>query len=229
MARVTHKEPVRFAILAADTVVFTFHDGELFVRLIRVNKPDFFLEAKGLPGGLLDPKENAEEAARRHVEKKAGIDTQNLYVEQLYTFSCVDRDPRGRVVAVAYLALVPWGKLSPLEQKDTHDAWWCAVEKVQKLAYDHNEIASLALKRLCSRVAYTTVLSKLMPNEFTLTELENAYKKILGTECDKRNFRKKILKLKIVAPTMSKRTGGRFRPARLYHFVADDVKEVKIF
>ena len=221
-------DPVRFAILAADSVVCTMRDGELLVRLIKVDRPPFFVNAKGLPGGLLDPKENAQEAALRHVEDKAGIAASKVYMEQLYTFSEVDRDPRGRVVAVVYLALVPWEKLSPQEQKDTRDAWWVPIKKAQRLAYDHNEVVSLALKRLRSRITYTTVLAKLMPKEFTLTELENAYEGILGKVLDKRNFRKKVLKLKIIAESAGKRIGGRFRPAQLYRFASLGVQEIQI-
>ncbi len=98
----------------------------------------------------------------------------------------------GRVVAVAYLALVPWETLSPEEQADTKESYWRPASKAPKLAYDHDEILEAALKRLRSRIRYTTLIQKLMPKEFTLTELERAYESILGTDLDKRNFRKKI-------------------------------------
>jgi 8-oxo-dGTP diphosphatase len=222
-----HTEPLRFAILAADTVVFTIRNGELLVRLIRINRPPFFIDTKGLPGGLIDPKEDAQEAAQRHVETKADISAKKLYTEQLYTFSRVDRDPRGRVVAVAYLALIPWEDLSDDEQQDTEESWWCPVKKARTLAYDHAEMLALAYKRLQSRITYTTVISNLMPSLFTLTELEAAYESILGTDIDKRNFRKKILKLDIVTPAVGKRTAGRFRPAQLYHFASSTVKEIE--
>jgi 8-oxo-dGTP diphosphatase len=221
-------EPIRFAILAADTVVFTVRNGELRVRLIKIDRPPFFKNAKGLPGGLLDPKESAEQAAFRHTEHKANIAASKMYMEQLYTFSEIERDPRGRVVAVAYLALVPWERLSPAEQNDTPDVWWCPIKKARKLAYDHDEILSLALKRLHSRITYTTLLSKLMPKEFTLTELEGMYESVLGADLDKRNFRKKIMKLNIVTPTKSKRTGGRFRPAQLYRFASEAVEDIAV-
>lgn len=224
----TDKEHLRFAVLAADTVVLSFRDGKLITRLIKVDRPPFFIDAAGLPGGLLDPKETAEEAAKRHVERKTGIAASKLYVEQLYTFSKLDRDPRGRVVAVAYVAFVPWEKLSLDEQKDTDESWWEEVKKAKKLAYDHDEILALAIKRLRSRITYTTVLSKLLPKEFTLTELENMYETILGTDLDKRNFRKKILKLDIVTPLVGKFTGGRSRPAQLYKFISNNVEEIQV-
>ena len=226
--KITPAEPIRFAILAADTALFTVREGELLVRLIKIERPPFYTNTIGLPGGLLDPKENAEQAAQRHTENKAGIAASKVYAEQLYTFSDIDRDPRGRVVAVAYLALVPWEKLSPEEQNGTKEVWWAPAKKAGKLAYDHDEVLLMAIERLRSRITYTTLLSKLMPKEFTLTELENAYEGILGRQLDKRNFRKKILKLKMVVPAKGKRTGGRFRPAQLYRFASDEVKGMEV-
>lgn len=220
------KEPVRFAVLAADTVVFTLRDGELLVRLIKVDRPPFFINTKGFPGGLLDPQENAEEAACRHVAAKTGIAIPKLYTEQLHTFSRVDRDPRGRVVAVGYVAFVPWDTLSPAEQTDTAESWWSRIKDARKLAYDHDEMLERALEYLRSRIINSTLIAKLMPESFTLTELEQAYAHILKTPLDKRNFRKKILKLNILKELPHKRTGGRFRPAQLYRFASHEVKEV---
>lgn len=228
MKNVQTHEPIKFAVLAADTVIFTLRNGELLVRLIKVDRPPFFVEAKGFPGGLVHPKEDARQATERQVKERAAIDGKKLYTEQLYTFDKVDRDPRGRVVAVAFIACIPWEKLSPDEQENTRNAWWTPVQKAKKLAYDHDDILSVALKRLRSRVTYTTLLSKLMPEEFTLTELENAYESVLGTELDKRNFRKKISKLNIVTPASGKRTGGKFRPAQLYRYVSDEVKDIEV-
>lgn len=219
---------LKFAVLATDIAMFTLRDGELLTRLIKVDRPPFFKDSKGLPGGLLRPEETAEEAAVRIVEAKTGIAEKKLYIEQLYTFSRVDRDPRGRVVAVAYMAFTPWENLSDEEKKDTHDTWWTSIKNAKKLAYDHDEVLALALKRLRTRIAYTTLLCKLMPKEFTLTELESAYETILGTELDKRNFRKKILKLAVLTEVPRKREGGRFRPAQLYRFASTKVDEIEV-
>ncbi|MBI1957230.1 MAG: NUDIX hydrolase [Candidatus Niyogibacteria bacterium] len=219
---------LRFAVLAADTVLCTIRDKRLFVRLIAVNRPPHFRHAWGLPGGLIHPTETAEEAARRNLSVKAHIGASTLYMEQLYTFSAIDRDPRGRVVAVAYLALIAWDALSPQEQRDTPETRWVPMDAVGALAYDHNEILKAARKRLRSRAASTTILVTIMPDEFTLTELENAYECIMKTDLDKRNFRKKILKLKIVRALPKKRTLGRARPATLYRFASPDVTEIKI-
>ncbi|QQR82708.1 NUDIX hydrolase [Candidatus Campbellbacteria bacterium] len=219
---------VKFAILASDTAIFTVRDGELLVRLVNVDRPPHFKNIPGLPGGLLTPKETADEAALRHIEEKAHIKASKLYIEQLYTFSAVHRDPRGRVVAVAHTALIPWENLSATEQMDTNGAQWVSVSSAHKLAYDHDEVLTVAVNRLRSRSTYTTIVSKLMPAEFTLSELEKTYESILKTQFDKRNFRKKILKLKILKELPHKRTGVAFRPAALYTFASPKVKEIEI-
>ncbi len=224
----TNISHIKFAVLAADAVVFTIKDGELLVRLMDVNRPPFFNNTPGLPGGLLTPKETAEEAALRHVEEKAHIKPNKLYVEQLYTFSTVNRDPRGRVVAVAYIMLVPWENLSATEQADTAGARWVSAISARGLAYDHDEILTVAIARLRSRTTYTTLVSKLMASEFTLSELEKTYESILKTRFDKRNFRKKIHKLKILKKLPYKRTGSAFRPAALYSFASSKVTEIEI-
>ncbi len=219
---------LRFAVIASDVVLFTIRDNELLVRLVSVHRPPHFPNSAAFTGGLIHPKETAEEAAKRLLEEKAGVSSKKIYLEQLYTFSEVSRDPRGRVVAVAYSGFIPWDALSTAEQGDSQDAWWARVQDAKSLAYDHDEMLDIALKRLRSRVTYTTLMSKLMPEEFTLTELESAYESILHADLDKRNFRKKIHKLKIVTELPRKRTGGRFRPAQLYKFTSPKVHEIEV-
>lgn len=219
---------LHFAALAVDVVLFTVRDNKLLVRMIAVNRPPHFPDTKGFPGGLIDPKETAEEAARRHLRTKAAIAPGKAHIEQLYTFSSVERDPRGRVVAVAYLALIPWDDLSTHERMDSNEAWWSEISDARKLAYDHDEILDVALNRLRSRATYTTLLSKCMPREFTLTELEHVYEAVIKTDLDKRNFRKKILKLGIVTPLPRKRVGGPHRPAQLYKFSSEKIKDIEV-
>lgn len=219
---------LQFAVLATDIALFTVKDGELLVRLIKVERPPYFPNNPGLPGGLIDPKETAEEAAHRHIQSKTSIASSKVYLEQLYTFSDIDRDPRGRVVAVAYIGLVSWNSLSTAEQNGTDKAWWSTIRDAKKLAYDHDDMLDVAVARLRSRTTYTTLLSKLMPSEFTLTELEQAYEGILKTQLDKRNFRKKILKLNILTELPHKRTGGKFRPAQLYRFTSSKIDEIEV-
>lgn len=219
---------LRFAVLAADVALMTVRDGVLLTRLSPVHRPLFFKNMMGLPGGLIDPKETAEDAVKRIIKDKGVIDSKQVYIEQLYTFSEIDRDPRGRVVAVTYIALVPWESLSTEEQNGETNARWASVREIKNLAYDHDHMLEVALLRLKSRARYTTIISKLMPSEFTLTELERVYESILKTDLDKRNFRKKILKLKVLTPLKRKREGGAFRPAELYRFSSPKVTDIEV-
>ena len=220
--------PLTFAVIATDVVLFTIKDSTLLVRLMRVNRPPHYDNVPGFPGGLIERSETAEDAARRHISFKGMIAADKIYFEQLYTFSEVARDPRGRVIAVAYLGVVPWEHLSPEEQQDTDALWWCPLKSAKGLAYDHNEILALAKKRLATRITYTTLISKIIEKEFTLTKLEHAYESILGTTLDKRNFRKKILKLGIVKEVPGKRESGSFRPAQIYTFSSKNVQEIEV-
>lgn len=223
-----HPKELHFAVLAADVALFTIKEGVLCVRLVRVDRPPYYSNTKGLAGGLLLPTETAEEAIARHVRDKAGITSTEVHFEQLYTFSDIKRDLRGRVVAVAYNAFVAWDKLAEKEQTDTADAWWEPVSKARGLAYDHDAMLKMACARLRSRIHYTTLIAKLLPEEITLTELEEAYETVLGSKLDKRNFRKKILKLDILTELDKKRAGGRFRPAQLYRFSSKTVRDIEV-
>ncbi|MEZ4195362.1 MAG: NUDIX domain-containing protein [Candidatus Paceibacterota bacterium] len=221
-------EHLRFAILAVDIALMTVRDGALMIRLTPVNRPPHFPNSKGLPGGLIEPSETAEEAALRLIRDRATICSKHIYFEQLYTFSELNRDPRGRVVAVAYLAVLPWEDLAKEDQEDTNKGWWVTIPEATKLAYDHDLITAVAVQRLRSRARYTTILRHLMPTEFTLSELETVYESILKTDLDKRNFRKKLLKLKAVIPLGRKKKHGAHRPAELYRFAGTKVEEIEI-
>ena len=218
---------IKFAVLAVDTVLFTISDGELLVRLMRVRRPPHFPNSPGFPGGLIDPREVAEHAAKKYIEERGGIAPDKAYFEQFYTFDAPDRDPRGRVIAVGFIGLIPWDALGENECSYEGESYWSLVSKTKRLAYDHDEMLVRALKHLRGRVESCTLIQKLMPSEFTLSELEHAYASILGKSLDKRNFRKKILKLGILAPVTGKRTQGRFRPAQLYRFKSSSVEEIR--
>lgn len=227
MNKITKKQNLRFAVLSVDNALFTLKDGQLLVRLISLSATSPFHGKMGLPGGLVKTTETAGEAALRNINEKAKIDTSKVYIEQLYTFSEVDRDPRGRVVAVSYLGLVPWQSLNENE-KNNSEARWVSVKTIPKLGYDHNKITEVALERLKARIAYSTLAAKLLPNEFTLIELEKAYEIILGKKIDRRNFRKKIKKVKIIISLNKKRTGMKWRPAMLYAFRSKKVEIMEI-
>jgi 8-oxo-dGTP diphosphatase len=216
---------LKFAILAVDVALFTIKNNQLMVRVAPVNRPPHFINCQGLPGGLLKPTETAEIAAMRLVHDKGCINSE-VYLEQLYTFSSLDRDPRGRVVAVGYLGLVPYERLTDNDLINQDGARFVTIGEATKLAYDHDEMLGVALKRLASRVRYTTIIQHALPAEFTLSELENAYESILKTDLDKRNFRKKILKQNVVTATGKKKATGAHRPAELYKFAKKGVVEV---
>ena len=216
-----------FAVLATDVAIFTIKDKELMVRLICVDRVPQFKGMLGLPGCLISPAETAEETVERLIEEKGAVSAKKVYYEQLYTFSSLDRDPRGRVVSVGYIALVPWEELSQSEQSDVR-ALWAPISKAKKLAYDHDQILSHAIKRLRSRITYTTISSQLVPKKFTLTRLEQVFETVLGKEIDKRNFRKKLIALDIVRKSPEKIRGVRHRPASLHYFSSSAIKEIDV-
>ncbi len=219
---------IKFTIVAVDVALWTIVDGRLLVRLIPVNIPGYIKDKSGLPGGLVRPDENTDQSTKRILAAKAKIATSKIYLEQLYTFSGINRDPRGRVVAVAYTGIVPWDQLSSTEREKTDMVWWNDVKKLPALAYDHKEIITTALERLRTRVAYTNIIAHFMPKEFTLTELQEAYEVILGKSLDKRNFRKKILLLGILRGLSKERRGGKFRPAKLYSFKSMETRDIEL-
>jgi 8-oxo-dGTP diphosphatase len=216
-------EQFRFAAMAIDAVVFGFIDGELCALVSPVNRPPHYVHMSGFLGGLVDPKENAEEACARVLKEKGGLS--KVYIEQLYTFSDVNRDKRNRVVSVAHLGLV-----RPDDAKSyTHtEASFVPVKNLGKLAYDHNEMLQVALTRLQGKLAYSTIAQFLLPRHFTLTELQEVYEKILKKEFDKRNFRKKILSLEIVKDTGTVQEGVQNRPPALYEFSTQKLKELSL-
>jgi 8-oxo-dGTP diphosphatase len=178
-----------------------------------------------LPGGFVKIDEDLETAAERELEEETGL--QGAYLEQLYTYGNPDRDPRGRVVSVAYFALIPSNE--PIRSSggsDAAKAKWHPLGQLPQLAFDHAEIIEYALRRLRYKLEYTAVGFELLPETFTLTQLQQTYEIILGEALDKRNFRRRILDAGVIEPTPHKRSDGG-RPARLYRYRDDAVAEVK--
>lgn len=210
--------------LSVDVVIFSLRRSALHVLLIRRAASPF----KGkwaIPGGFVEPTESLEEAARRELLEET--DLHDVYVEQLYTFGDPKRDPRGRVVTVAYFALVPEDVLASAGD-DAAEAEWHPIDRLPDLAFDHAEIVGYALQRLRYKLEYTSVGFELLPNEFTLTDLQTAYEIVLGEKLDKRNFRRRILEAEILAETSRYRDGeGQGRPARLYRYKKNAVTSVK--
>jgi 8-oxo-dGTP diphosphatase len=203
------------AALAVDCVVFGLDERDLKVLLIQ-RKLQPFQHTWALPGGFVRLEETIDEAARRELEEEAGV--HDVYLEQLYTFGALDRDPRERVVTVAYYALA---KLSDHRIRAATDAMgvgWFALDELPKLAFDHVEIVTRAHERLQGKVRYAPVGFELLPPRFSLTQLQRLYEIILGRELDKRNFRKKLLAMDLLIPTDELEQGVRHRAARLYKF-----------
>jgi len=207
-----------------DCVVFGFDEGELKVLLIERGLEPF----KGkwaLPGGFVRVNETLDDAARRELEEEAGL--RDVFLEQLCTFGAVDRDPRERVVSVAYYALV---KLAAHETKaatDAADARWFPVSKVPKLAFDHADILTTGLARLKSKVRYEPIGFELLPPKFTLSQLQHLYEAVLENNLDKRNFRKKVLSFGLLVPLRETQMTGRHRPAQLFRFATDKYEKLK--
>ena len=215
----------KFAVIATDVVIFTIRENKLQVLLIKMKKVPF-TERWAAPGGLVKPNESVDGAAKRVLFEKAGV--KDVYLEQLYTFGKVDRDPFGRVVSVAYYALIPSDGLKLKTTEEYSGITWFPVRELPKLAYDHKEIISVAAKRLQSKLEYSNIVYSLLPNEFSLTDIQNTYEVILDKKLDKRNFRKKILGLKLVKKTGKKQLGLANRPAEMFKFINKEPKIVEI-
>lgn len=202
--------------VAVDLVVFTIRDAALQALLIRRGVPPFKGEW-ALPGGFVQD-ETLEAAARRELEEETGL--KDVYLEQLCSFGDPGRDPRGRIVSVAYFALI---RPEPVRgATDAAEARWFPAAKPPRLAFDHAAILETGLRRLRAKLGYTTLGSRLLPKEFSLTQLQELYETLLERPLDKRNFRRRLLSLGLVRPVAGKRSRGAHRPAQLYAFRSPD-------
>jgi 8-oxo-dGTP diphosphatase len=206
------------ALVAVDICIFKIIDNSLCVYLTTV-KNDYYQGMLCLPGSLISLTETAEETAKRVIETRTTLKQSEVYREQLYSFSDINRDKRSRAVAVAYLGLYSGGD----------NEGFVDIKKIPKLAYDHNEIVKVAKERLVSKLEYTSLIQKLIKDNFTFSELQKAYEIVLGRGIDKRNFRKKINGLDIVKETGVVKKEGRMRPAKEYKFKSDKVQSFKMF
>lgn len=205
------------AALTVDCVVFGFDGESLQVLLIRRGLAPF-KNKWALPGGFVRVDETLDDAARRELEEETGL--RDAFLEQLYTFGAVDRDPRERVVSVAYYALVKPGLVTA--DTDAAEAKWFPISSLPALAFDHTDIFTTALTRLRGKLTYQPIGFELLPPKFTLTQLQHLYEAVLGTQIDKRNFRKKVLSFDLLLPLNETHRDGPHRPAQLFRF--DPVK-----
>ena len=201
--------------LTVDCVVFGLDEAELKVLLIRRGLEPF-AGSWAFPGGFVQVDETLEQAALRELKEETGVS--KVFLEQLYTFGDLGRDPRDRVVSVAYYVLVKLSDYSVRASTDAREAAWFPVSDVPKLAFDHEKILDVALTRLKGKVRYQPIGFELLPKKFTLTELQKLYETVLETTLDKRNFRKKILSMDLLEGLDEIQQDVAHRAARLYRF-----------
>lgn len=212
----TNKEIYELSGTTVDVIIFTVHESQLKVLLAkRAENP--YEGLWSIPGGFIKKEETLEKAALRILKDKTGVS--NVYLEQLYTFGDIKRDPRSRVITVAYFALIPWTKLrQPKSKKVAETAWFNSRKIPTKLAFDHKKIFDHALNRIVAKAGYSNIAYGLLPEMFRLSELKSVYEAIIGKELDKRNFRKKMLSTNLLEDTGKKDVGNPHRPAKLYKF-----------
>ena len=201
--------------VAVDTVIFTVLGGAAQVLLVRrLDEP--FAGLWALPGGFVRPEEPLEDAALRELREATG--TSDVYLEQLYTFGEPQRDTRGRVISVAYVALVAADKVPLTPHRLEAEARWWPVLQLPPMAFDHGRMIQVALQRVRTKLEYTTIGFQLMPQTFSLGQLQSMFEVVLGRPLDKRNFRRKLKLLGLVEPTGQRDADGIGRPALLYRF-----------
>lgn len=203
------------AALTVDIVVFALDEDDLKVMLIERDLEPF--EGQwALPGGFVRVDETLEDAARRELEEETGL--KGIFLEQLYTFGEIDRDPRERVVTVAYYALVNLQGHDVQAATDARNAAWFSVNDPPALAFDHQRVLAAALERLRGKVRYKPIGFELLPAKFPLRDLQRLYETVLDRELDKRNFRKKILSMGILVELNEIEKDVAHRAAKLYRF-----------
>ncbi|WP_375447964.1 NUDIX domain-containing protein [uncultured Fibrella sp.] len=201
--------------LTVDAVVFGYRDGQLFVALIKRKYPPFDGQW-ALPGGFVLPHEDLETAVERELQEETGI--QSRFLEQLYTFGNVARDPRQRIVSVAYMGLVRPSDFEIQASTDAQDVDWFPLTDLPPLAFDHATILQTALQRLRGKLTYEPIGLNLLDEKFPFSDLERLYASILNKPFDRRNFRKKFLSFGILIELPEKITPDKGRPASLYSF-----------
>ena len=212
-------------LVTVDNIIFTITQDSLQILLIKRSIEPFKGE-RALPGGFVMENETLQQAAYRKLADETSV--KNAYLEQLYTFSEIKRDPRGRAISCAYIALMSRENVMIKPWDDAEEVKFFDVKKLPKLAFDHKKIVEYAIQRLKWKMEYTNVAQYILPKKFTLRQLQDVYETILDQQIDVRNFRKKIEKLGLVKETWEKEIGVQYRPAKLYTFVDKNLKIVEI-
>ena len=204
--------------ISVDCVVFGFDGSDVKVLVIkRGTEP--YKDFQAIPGDLVHEKEDPTDATKRVLNELTGL--KDIYLEQLKAFAGVNRHPLGRVVTLAYYSLIKIEDYNPKPSSWAIDATWTSIQDIREMAFDHFEIFTSALKRLQERVRFRPIGFELLPEEFTLADLQHLYEKLLNRNFDKANFRKKILSMDLLVPLEKMQKAVRHRPARMYRFDSD--------
>ncbi|SEM14921.1 8-oxo-dGTP diphosphatase [bacterium A37T11] len=214
------------SIFTADCVIFGFEEGELKVLLIERNEYPF-KGWWGLPGFFVEHNETIDDAVERILYEHTGL--RDIYMEQLYTFGDLQRHPQGRVITVAYYAMLRLEGLTSLKPGTDYvrQAVWHPLNKLPDLAFDHHNIIEKSISKIRKKISYSPIAFELLPEKFTLTQLQQLYEAIWDKKLDKRNFRKKMLNYNILKELDEKQRGVAFRAAKFYRF--DKRKYAKVF
>ncbi|MFW6261942.1 MAG: NUDIX hydrolase [Spirochaetota bacterium] len=210
--------------VTVDCVVFGLADDELNILLIQRDLEPY-QGAWALPGGFVKMDEDLNTAARRELQEETGV--RDLYLEQLYTFGEPDRDPRERVITVAYFAIVNLFDHPVAASTDARRAGWFGCDDLPELAFDHAHIVAMAIDRLRAKVHYEPIVFEFLPGKFTLRAVQRFYETVLGHELDKRNFRKKIQGTGLLVPTEEVEMDVAHRAAQLYRFDRERYEELR--
>ena len=202
--------------LTVDGVVFGYEPIPKVSVLLVKRKYDPFKDHWAIPGGFVEQDESLEQAVSRELEEETGVKIN--YLEQLYTFGTPERDPRGRVVSVAYFGLVRPDSFKVIASSDAKEVKWFDIQGLPKLAFDHASVLEVAIKRLRAKITYEPIGFELLDERFPFSDLENLYTTLLGRSIDRRNFRKKILSFGMIDELDEKVKKGAGRPANLFQF-----------
>lgn len=212
--------------VTVDAVVFGLDVNEDELRVLLIQRDlEPYRGRWALPGGFVDMGESLEDAARRELKEETGIG--KAFLEQLFTFGDVNRDPRGRVVSVAYYGLINLNEQSLRADTDARNAAWFALSDIPDLAFDHGRILETAHQRVKGKVTYEPIGFELLPDKFTLSQLQRVYEVILGRSLDRRNFRKKVQGMGLLVELSEIEQDVAHRAARLYRFNEQKYRQLK--
>jgi 8-oxo-dGTP diphosphatase len=211
--------------IAVDVVLFSLINNQLNVLIRKRAEPEL-KNMWALPGSIVLKNETLEEKAKKTLKEKVNIKS-DIYLEQLYTFDAINRDSRGRVISITYLGLVDYVSVNLDSNEKSSEISWVSVEKLPKMAFDHEIIIKKAIERLQNKIRYTNIGFSLLPKEFSIPDLRICFEAILNDKINATNFRTKLLKLKILKKLNKKEIKGKGHPAPKYELDSEKIKKLK--